>query len=74
MIPPKDSPTVSVLSIMPTKENDGSTYRCSVWNRALGQRQKLEGITKIDVNCKSSYMRYHLLRFIGTMYLVSLDP
>ena len=49
---PKDSPTVSVLSIMPTKENDGSMYRCSVWNRALGQRQKLEGITKIDVNCK----------------------
>ena len=55
IIHPKDSPTVSVLSIMPTKENDGSTYRCSVWNRALGQRQKLEGITKIDVNCKCSY-------------------
>ena len=35
---------------MPTKENDGSTYRCSVWNRALGQRQKLEETTKIDVN------------------------
>lgn len=47
----KDEATTSVLSIMPTKENDGSTYRCTVWNRALGQVQKLEATSKINVNC-----------------------
>ena len=48
----KDEPTRSVLSIMPNKENDGSTYSCNVWNRALAQNQKLMAKTRIDVNCK----------------------
>ena len=47
----KDEPTKSILTIMPTKDNDGSSYRCTVWNRALRQRQKLETATKIYVNC-----------------------
>ena len=29
----KDEPTRSVLSVVPSKENDGATYRCTVWNR-----------------------------------------
>ena len=49
----KDEPTKAVLSIVPTKQNDGSSYRCTVWNRALGQRQKFEAKTQIFVNCKS---------------------
>jgi echinoid protein len=48
----KDEPTQSVLTMIPTKEDDGNSYRCTVWNRALGQRQKLETSTKIYVNCK----------------------
>ncbi len=48
----KDEPTQSVLTIIPKKEDDDSTYRCTVWNRALGERQKLEASTKIYVNCK----------------------
>ena len=51
----KDEPTQSVLTIIPTKEDDGSTYRCTVSNRALGQHQKHEASTEIFVNCK-----YHL--------------
>ena len=42
----------SVLSIVPSKENDGSTYRCTVWNRALGQSRKFEASTDIFVNCE----------------------
>ena len=42
----------SVLSIVPSKENDGSTYRCTIWNRALGQSRKFEASTDIFVNCE----------------------
>ena len=52
----KDEPTQSVLTIIPTKEDDGNNYRCTVWNRALGQRQKLEASTKIFVNCKCTWI------------------
>ena len=48
----KDEATQSVLTIIPRKEDDGSAYRCTVWNRALGTQQKLETSTKIFVNCK----------------------
>ena len=48
----KDEPTQSILTIIPTKEQDSSLYRCTVWNRALGNHQKLEADTKIFVNCK----------------------
>lgn len=50
----KDEPTQSVLTIIPTKEDDGNTYKCSVWNRALSQDEKHESSTKIFVNCKQS--------------------
>jgi hypothetical protein len=48
----KDEPTQSVLTIIPNKDDDGNSYRCTVWNRALGENQKLEASTKIFVNCK----------------------
>ena len=48
----KDEPTVSILTINPTKESDGSSFRCSVWNRALDQTQKFETTTVLDVKCK----------------------
>ena len=49
----KDEPTRSVLTMVPTKADDGATYRCSVWNRALRQEQKLIAETQLSVNCKS---------------------
>ena len=48
----KDVPTKAVLTINPRKEDDGSSYKCTVWNRALGDRKKFEASTKIYVNCK----------------------
>lgn len=46
----KDDPTQSILSIMPTKEDDGTSFRCTVWNRALGEGNKMESKTAIFVN------------------------
>jgi hypothetical protein len=43
---------MSVLSIMPRKEDDGSEYRCTVWNRAIEESELMEASTTIDVNCK----------------------
>ena len=54
----KDEPTRSILTIIPTKEQDSSLYRCTVWNRALGNHQKLEADTKIFVNCKLIHIVY----------------
>ena len=48
----KDEPTRSILTIIPTKKDDSSLYRCTVTNRALGARQKYEVQTRIFVNCK----------------------
>ena len=44
--------TSSLLSILPGKEDDGSSYRCTVWNRAMGQRQRLETATRLHVKCE----------------------
>lgn len=44
--------TTSVLSIVPRKEDDGSEYRCTVWNRAIAENELMEASTTIDVNCK----------------------
>ena len=48
----RDEPTKSVLNLMPTKTDDGASFRCTVWNRALKQQHSLESETKIFVNCK----------------------
>ena len=52
----RDEPSKSVLTIVPHKNTDGAVYRCTVWNRALGQHQKLETRTKLAVNCKLIYL------------------
>jgi len=46
----RDEPSMSILTIVPQKNSDGATYRCTVWNRALGQRQKLESRASLGVN------------------------
>ena len=48
----RDEQSSSVLTIHPNKNTDGAAYRCTVWNRALGQRQKLETRTSLRVNCE----------------------
>lgn len=48
----KDEPTVSVYTFIPGKADDGSVFRCTVWNRALGEGNRLETTTRINVNCK----------------------
>lgn len=48
----KDEATRSILNVVPTKNDDGASYRCTVWNRALRQEHSLEAGTKVFVNCK----------------------
>ena len=48
----RDDQSTSVLTIHPNKKTDGASFRCTVWNRALGQRQKLETRTSLRVNCE----------------------
>ena len=50
----RDEPSASVLTLVPQRASDGAVYRCTVWNRALSQRQKLEARTSLSVNCKFS--------------------
>ena len=65
----KDEPTRSILNVVPTKNDDGASYRCTVWNRALRQEHSLEAGTKIYVNCK--YFSLHscrdIFRWAGSM-------
>ena len=56
----KDEPTKSILSITPTRKDDGASYRCTVWNRALRQQQNLHSDTKLFVNCKYNFMTLFL--------------
>ena len=69
----KDEPTQSVLTIIPRKEDDGSAYRCTVYNRALGAKKKLETSTKIFVNCEFSghtFWVYPVFSFFFFFYVL----
>jgi hypothetical protein len=54
----KDEPTRSILNVMPTKNDDGASFRCTVWNRALRQEHSLEAGTKVFVNCKFPFTSF----------------
>ncbi|GFY78635.1 hemicentin-1, partial [Trichonephila inaurata madagascariensis] len=45
----RDRPTTSVLSINPRMEDDNTTYRCVVWNRAIPEELKMEGSVALRV-------------------------
>ena len=45
---------------MPTKNDDGASFRCTVWNRALRQEHSLEAGTKVFVNCKFPFTSFSL--------------
>jgi CD80-like C2-set immunoglobulin domain len=48
----KDLQTTSTLSITPRREDDGAKFKCVVWNRAMGEGQRLETTVTLSVNCK----------------------
>ncbi|KAL3269825.1 hypothetical protein HHI36_008883, partial [Cryptolaemus montrouzieri] len=48
----RDQPTTATLVIVPTKEDDGSIFRCEVWNRALRSDKKLVSTVTLSVNCE----------------------
>ena len=52
----RDTPTSAVLSLVPRKEDDDTSYRCTVWNRAMGEAGAgmMEAETSIAVNCEYS--------------------
>ncbi|KAG8188856.1 hypothetical protein JTE90_004664 [Oedothorax gibbosus] len=46
----RERPTSSVLTVSPRLEDDGATYRCVVWNRALREDVKLETSVNLRVH------------------------
>jgi echinoid protein len=46
----RDLPTTSTISIIPKREDDGSKYKCVVWNRAMSEQQRLETTVTLSVN------------------------
>jgi len=46
----KEDPTTSVLTYSPMKEDDMSSFKCTVWNRAIPESNTMEAATNINVN------------------------
>ncbi len=46
----KDEATTAVLSFEPKKEDDGTKFRCTVWNRAMDEGERHQAETSISVN------------------------
>ena len=51
----RSEPSSAVLTIVPKKEDDNSSYRCTVWNRAIPENRLMEASTSINVNCKYTF-------------------
>lgn len=49
----RDSVTTAVLTLTPSRSDDGAAYRCVVWNRAMPEGSKLDARVTLSVNCKS---------------------
>lgn len=45
----RDTPTTSILTLQPEKDDDGAEYRCVVWNRA-SENEKMEAQVRLNVN------------------------
>merc|ERR1719422_1162642 len=46
----RSEPSRAVLPIVPKKEDDSSSYKCTVWNRAIPATRIMEASTSINVN------------------------
>lgn len=44
--------TMAVLQLTPSRTDDGSVYRCYVWNRAMPEGTKMEASVTLNVNCE----------------------
>ena len=51
--------TRAVLQIRPTRQDRGAEFLCRVWNRAMGDRQRLEERARLRVKCKSQLYSLH---------------
>ncbi|XP_026751978.2 hemicentin-1-like isoform X1 [Galleria mellonella] len=43
-------PSISTITLNPTREDDGATFRCVVWNRAMPEGQQLDATVDLNVN------------------------
>ncbi|CAH4037827.1 unnamed protein product [Pieris brassicae] len=43
-------PSVAILTLAPSREDDGATFRCVVWNRAMPEGQRLDTTVDLSVN------------------------
>lgn len=48
----RDEPTVAVLTLEPSREDDGANFHCDVWNRAMRESLHLEASVELSVNCE----------------------
>jgi echinoid protein len=62
----RNNPTSAILSVVPQRDDDNTEYRCVVWNRALGEGEKLESGVTLNVNCKS--INYSLKKILVRFY------
>merc|ERR1719471_2331368 len=46
----RTEPSSALLTVVPKKEDDNSTYRCTVWNRAITSDRIMEASTSINVD------------------------
>lgn len=53
--------SVATLTLMPTREHDGATFRCVVWNRAMPEGQQLDATVDLSVNCECDLLYSPLL-------------
>lgn len=51
----QDDVTMAVLSLSPSKEDDGAVFRCVVWNRAMPDNSKMDSSVSLSVNCKFKF-------------------
>ena len=48
----RSQPTSNTLLIDPTLDLDSANYKCSIWNRATSEENKLEESVSLTVHCK----------------------
>ncbi|XP_037083342.1 hemicentin-2-like [Pollicipes pollicipes] len=46
----RSQPTVSRLTLEPTREDNGEQLECVVWNRAMAEGERLRAVTDLNVN------------------------
>lgn len=64
-------PKVSaVLTLTPTRSDDGQVYKCQVSNRAMPEGTKLENKVALSVNCKYKSEIFSTRNLFGTIFFL----